>query len=281
MTGNAAPHVPHAVHFRRPSRLEGGQGGVPDRLPAPSRRRDHLPGRRHRRRLAAAADLALAADRTMTSSRSCCARRARARASPTSPATTTSSCGISRARISAASSLPTGPSTRRPTARASWSSMATSSTPSSTMYAGWPISATAPTTSPSSSTGSSPRSRRLLGLPYWSFSSWAKVKVKKAVNFIGHFQEVRGRGGAPLQSTASSAAISTMPRSSGSRASTTSTPATGSRAARRSPSISTARWRSSTGPRCSSPCRADVSRCRCGKAGAGRRSGLSADQPVS
>ena len=34
------------------------------------------------------------------------------------------------------------------------------------------------------------RVRRLLGLPYWSFSSWAKVKVKQAVNFIGAFQDV-------------------------------------------------------------------------------------------
>lgn len=34
------------------------------------------------------------------------------------------------------------------------------------------------------------RVRRLLGLPYWSFSSWAKVRVKKAVNFIGSFQKV-------------------------------------------------------------------------------------------
>jgi UDP-2,3-diacylglucosamine pyrophosphatase LpxH len=34
------------------------------------------------------------------------------------------------------------------------------------------------------------RVRRLLGLPYWSLSSWAKVKVKHAVNFIGAFQDV-------------------------------------------------------------------------------------------
>ncbi len=34
------------------------------------------------------------------------------------------------------------------------------------------------------------RCRRILGMPYWSFSSWAKVKVKKAVNFIGAFQQV-------------------------------------------------------------------------------------------
>lgn len=33
------------------------------------------------------------------------------------------------------------------------------------------------------------RIRRLLGLPYWSFSAWAKLRVKKAVNFIGNFQE--------------------------------------------------------------------------------------------
>ncbi|WP_265518762.1 UDP-2,3-diacylglucosamine diphosphatase [Nitratireductor luteus] len=32
--------------------------------------------------------------------------------------------------------------------------------------------------------------RRLLGRPYWSFSSWAKVKVKKAVKFISSFQDV-------------------------------------------------------------------------------------------
>ncbi len=31
--------------------------------------------------------------------------------------------------------------------------------------------------------------RRLLGLPYWSFSAWAKLQVKSAVNFIGEFQK--------------------------------------------------------------------------------------------
>ena len=30
--------------------------------------------------------------------------------------------------------------------------------------------------------------RRALGLPYWSFSAWAKLKVKNAVNFIGSFE---------------------------------------------------------------------------------------------
>ncbi|CAD7045471.1 UDP-2,3-diacylglucosamine diphosphatase [Pseudorhizobium endolithicum] len=32
--------------------------------------------------------------------------------------------------------------------------------------------------------------RRRLGMPYWSFSAWAKLQVKQAVNFIGEFQGV-------------------------------------------------------------------------------------------
>ena len=31
--------------------------------------------------------------------------------------------------------------------------------------------------------------RRVLGFGYWSFSAWAKLKVKNAVNFIGAFEE--------------------------------------------------------------------------------------------
>ncbi|MBN7759654.1 UDP-2,3-diacylglucosamine diphosphatase [Nitratireductor aquibiodomus] len=34
------------------------------------------------------------------------------------------------------------------------------------------------------------RVRRILGRPYWSFSSWAKIKVKKAIKFISSFQDV-------------------------------------------------------------------------------------------
>ena len=30
---------------------------------------------------------------------------------------------------------------------------------------------------------------RALGFPYWSFSNWAKMRVKSAVNFIGHYEE--------------------------------------------------------------------------------------------
>jgi UDP-2,3-diacylglucosamine pyrophosphatase LpxH len=41
--------------------------------------------------------------------------------------------------------------------------------------------------------------RRRLGFPYWSFSAWAKLKVKNAVSFIGSFEkllaeEARRRG---------------------------------------------------------------------------------------
>lgn len=32
--------------------------------------------------------------------------------------------------------------------------------------------------------------RRRIGMPYWSFSAWAKYQVKQAVNFIGEFQKV-------------------------------------------------------------------------------------------
>lgn len=34
------------------------------------------------------------------------------------------------------------------------------------------------------------RVRRLFGFEYWSFSAWAKLKVKKAVNFIGSFEQI-------------------------------------------------------------------------------------------
>ena len=58
------------------------------------------------------------------------------------------------------------------------------------MRAGSPISATGPTTSPIVVNRIVSGVRRLFGMPYWSFSSWAKVKVKKAVKFISHFQKI-------------------------------------------------------------------------------------------
>jgi UDP-2,3-diacylglucosamine pyrophosphatase LpxH len=37
--------------------------------------------------------------------------------------------------------------------------------------------------------------RRALGVPYWSLSQWAKLKVKNAVNYIGAFEQtLAGRG---------------------------------------------------------------------------------------
>ena len=30
--------------------------------------------------------------------------------------------------------------------------------------------------------------RRWFGVPYWSLSQWAKLKVKNAVNYIGAFE---------------------------------------------------------------------------------------------
>jgi UDP-2,3-diacylglucosamine pyrophosphatase LpxH len=31
---------------------------------------------------------------------------------------------------------------------------------------------------------------RAFGLPYWSFSNWAKMRVKSAVNFIGRYESM-------------------------------------------------------------------------------------------
>lgn len=42
------------------------------------------------------------------------------------------------------------------------------------------------------------RIRRTLGLEYWSFSAWAKLKVKKAVNFIGDFEQTLAAEAAKL-----------------------------------------------------------------------------------
>ena len=74
--------------------------------------------------------------------------------------------------------------------------------------------------------------RRHLGLGYWSLSAYLKHRVKKAVAFIGAFEEAvaaRRRGAA--MPTASSAATSITPPTAPSMACTTSTAATGWRAA--------------------------------------------------
>ena len=80
----------------------------------------------------------------------------------------------------------------------------------------------------------STRLRRRLGFAYWSLSHWAKLKVKNAVSFIGEFEEaLADRGAAASASTASSAAISTTPRSATIGDCATSIAATGWRAAPR------------------------------------------------
>ena len=188
--GCCSEKIPHPVHLRCPSRIESGEGRLPDRFPAPPRGGDDLPGRRHRRRLAAAGGPGTGRKPTTTSCRSCCARRARARASPTSPATTTSSCACSRACISAASSLPTARSMSPPNGKrflvihgdqfdtvvmnVRWLAYLGDRAYELAMLANRLVA----------------RVRRLFGLPYWSFSSWAKVTVKQAVNFIGAFQDI-------------------------------------------------------------------------------------------
>ncbi len=41
--------------------------------------------------------------------------------------------------------------------------------------------------------------RRRLGFPYWSFSAWAKLKVKNAVSFIGSFETALSEEAARMQ----------------------------------------------------------------------------------
>ena len=92
--------------------------------------------------------------------------------------------------------------------------------------------------------------RRRLGLPYWSLSAYLKHRVKNAVQFIGNYEsavagEARRRGvdGVVRRGT------STTPRSAPSTACSTATMATGSKAARRSSRIQADGCASCAGPR--------------------------------
>jgi UDP-2,3-diacylglucosamine pyrophosphatase LpxH len=73
--------------------------------------------------------------------------------------------------------------------------------------------------------------RARLGLPYWSLSRYLKLKVKRAVSYVGDFETALARearrAAAP---TASSAGTSTTPSCARSAASSMPTTATGSRA---------------------------------------------------
>jgi len=100
--------------------------------------------------------------------------------------------------------------------------------------------------------------RRLFGYEYWSLSAYLKLRVKNAVQYITRSPRPcptrRGAAG----STASSAVISTTPKSATSAACFTAMTATGWKAAPRWSSISTAGSRSLPGPRsanstCSTP----------------------------
>ena len=126
---------------------------------------------------------------TTTWCRSCCARRARARASSTCRAITTRCCATSTARISAASRWSRTRCMRAPTGGATSSPMATSSISWCRMRAGSRCSATRPTTSRSTSTASSTPSAAASASPTGRCRKWAKLKVKNAVNYIGDFEK--------------------------------------------------------------------------------------------
>ena len=90
--------------------------------------------------------------------------------------------------------------------------------------------------------------RRFLGLPYWSLSAYLKQRVKRAVNYIGEFETALAARSAPARG----AGRDLRPYPScrhppGRRRASISTPATGSKAARRSPRPRTGPSRSSAG----------------------------------
>ena len=72
MKAVTAPPVPQHLPVRHPFGLQGRQGRIRRGLPALPRGRAYLSGRRHRRRLAPPAFMALAAGPQRTWSRSCC-----------------------------------------------------------------------------------------------------------------------------------------------------------------------------------------------------------------
>ena len=126
--------------------------------------------------------------RTTMWCRSFCARRARARASSTCRAITTRYCAISTARISAASRwssmhFTTGADGRRylvthgdqfdlVVQNARWLALLGDKAYDFAIGVNRVFNMV----------------RRRLGFPYWSFSKWAKLKVKNAVNYIGDFE---------------------------------------------------------------------------------------------
>jgi hypothetical protein len=89
--------------------------------------------------------------------------------------------------------------------------------------------------------------RGRLGLPYWSLSAYLKHKVKKALNYVTDFEEAVAPRRAGAATRAWSAATSTAPRCATSTARCIATTATGSKAAPRWSSTTTAGWSWCTG----------------------------------
>ncbi len=90
---------------------------------------------------------------------------------------------------------------------------------------------------------------RVFGLPYWSFSNWAKMRVKGAVNFIGPLRR-KPRFGCPRERRRRRHLRPHPPcrRARRIRACATSTAVTGWNRAPPPSSMRTAAWKSSAGP---------------------------------
>ena len=176
----------------------GSQAASAARFPPRPRRRYDLSGRRHRRRLGAANRAGTGRSRTTTSSRSCCARRARARASSTFPAITTSSCASTTARISAASrSSESAIHDRRRRPPLSGHPRRHVRPRGAATRAGSPMLGDKAYDLAIRLNRIVNALRRWLGVPYWSLSQWAKLKVKNAVNYIGAFEQTLAQRSAP------------------------------------------------------------------------------------
>ena len=208
-----------ARHFRSLflSDVHLGTQGLPGRpaarLPAPPRCRHHLSGRRHRRRLAAEQRLVLAAGAQRRRPEAPAQGAARAPASSICRAITTNSCATISAShfggVEVVDDSDPRDGRRQALPRHPWRPVRRGGAPRQVARLSRRLGLHAGAAALNTVIN---RVRRRLGLPYWSLSAWAKLKVKNAVNFIGELRGGAGRRGrAVAASTASSAAISTTP----------------------------------------------------------------------
>ena len=177
------------VHIRRASRHARLPGRAAARFPAPPRRRHHLPRRRHRRRLAAARGLVLAAGAQRRGAEAAAQGAQGHPPRSTSRATTTSSCAITSARISAASRWSTqamhvAADGRRYLVIARRQFRSRGAARALACLARRP----APIGSRSCLNTAFNGVRRRLGLPLLVAVAMGKLKVKNAVNYIGEFE---------------------------------------------------------------------------------------------